>query len=87
MRRFGCLSKNWNNELTCRRGSEVCYEEVENISHHSNCGRCGKPVRQAGDYLRAQLQGACVLFHWRCFTALMRESNQRTTVASARVTQ
>ena len=45
--------------------------------NHRNCERCGKPVRQDSDYLCAQLRGACVLFHWSCFIALMRDSDQR----------
>ena len=44
--------------------------------NYRNCERCGKPVRQDSDYLRAQLRGAFVLFHWSCFIALMRDSNQ-----------
>lgn len=51
--------------------------------NHRNCGRCGKPIRQGIDFLRAQLGGACVLFHWSCFIALMRESNQGNANASA----
>ena len=43
-------------------------------ANHRNCGRCGKLVRQGSDLLRAQLRGRCVLFHWACFIALMRES-------------
>jgi len=45
--------------------------------NHRDCERCGKPVRQDSDYLRAQLRGACVFFHWSCFIALMRDSDQR----------
>ena len=51
--------------------------------NHRNCGRCSKPVRQDSDYLRAQLHGACVLFHWRCFISLMRESNHSNANANA----
>ena len=47
------------------------------LPNHRNCERCGKPVRQDSDYLCAQLRGACVLFHWSCFIALMRDSDQR----------
>jgi hypothetical protein len=42
-----------------------------------NCGRCGKPVRQHSDFLRAHLWGAVLLFHWSCFLREMRESDQR----------
>jgi hypothetical protein len=52
--------------------------------NHRNCGRCGKLVRQGSDFLRAQLHGACVLFHWACFIALMQESNQRNADANER---
>ena len=45
--------------------------------NHRNCKHCGKPVRQDSDYLRAQLRGAFVLFHWSCFIALMRDSDER----------
>ena len=45
-------------------------------TNHRNCGRCGKPVRQGGDYLRLQLRSTVVLFHWYCFIGLMRESDQ-----------
>jgi hypothetical protein len=39
-----------------------------------NCEWCAQPVRQNGDYLRARLHDSCVLFHWSCFIALMRKS-------------
>jgi hypothetical protein len=44
---------------------------------HRNCGLCGKPVRQQSDFLRAQLLGAAVLFHWSCFIREMRAGDQR----------
>lgn len=50
---------------------------------HRQCGRCGEPVRQHSDYLRAQWRGACILFHWACFIQQMRESDQRNADASA----
>lgn len=50
---------------------------------HCNCGRCGKPVRQDGNFLRTHLWSAVVLFHWSCFVRQMRESDQRTAVAGA----
>ena len=53
-------------------------------SNHRNCGRCGKLVRQGSDFLRAQLHGTCVLFHWACFIALMRENNQPNADAKER---
>ncbi len=48
--------------------------------NHPNCEYCGKPVRQSSDYLRAQLRGAAVLFHWFCFIERMRESDQMKSV-------
>jgi hypothetical protein len=45
--------------------------------HHRNCGLCGKPVRQHGDFLHARLWGAAVLFYWSCFIRAMRASDQR----------
>jgi hypothetical protein len=45
--------------------------------NHRVCGLCGKPVRQHGDFLRAQLRGTAVLFHWCCFIRQMRASDQR----------
>jgi hypothetical protein len=51
-------------------------EKARMSANHRNCGRCGKPVRQGSDFLRAQLHGASVLFHWACFLALMRESKR-----------
>ena len=50
--------------------------------NHRNCGRCGKLVRQGSDFLRAQLRGTRVLFHWACFIALMRENDQRNADAN-----
>jgi hypothetical protein len=51
-------------------------------ANHRNCGRCGKLVRQGSDLLRAQLRGTCVLFHWGCFIALMRESKHHPNASS-----
>jgi hypothetical protein len=48
--------------------------EAKSIPNHCNCGRCGKPVRQDGNFLRAHLWGA-VLFHWSCFVGQMRDSD------------
>jgi hypothetical protein len=48
-----------------------------------NCSHCGEPVRNGSDYLRAHLQGACALFHWQCFIALMRENDQRNADGGA----
>ena len=45
--------------------------------NHRNCGRCGKPVRQSSDFLRARLRGVVVLFHWSCFVMQMRENEAR----------
>jgi hypothetical protein len=38
------------------------------------CGRCGKPVRQDSDFLRAHFWGRTAYWHWRCFIQQMRES-------------
>ena len=38
------------------------------------CAHCGKPVRQDSNFLRAHLWGQAVLYHWTCFTKLMKEA-------------
>jgi hypothetical protein len=55
----------------------------ETQAKHSNCGRCGEPVRRGSDFLRAQRWGAVVLLHWECFIQQMRESDQGNANASA----
>jgi hypothetical protein len=78
-----------NNEFLGRsKQLRVCEVPMANSAtdpKHRNCERCGEPVRQHGDYLRAQWRGSCGLFHWACFIQQMRESDQGNADASAGV--
>jgi hypothetical protein len=42
-----------------------------------NCGRCSEPVREDGDFRRAHLRSAVLLFYWSCFVRQMRENDER----------
>ncbi len=55
-------------------GLRCVMAQLRTYPNHRNCGRCGKPVRQDSDCLRAHLCGGVVLFHWGCFVRQMRES-------------
>jgi hypothetical protein len=35
------------------------------------CAFCGRKVKIAEDWVRAQLLTGCAVFHWACFIALM----------------
>jgi hypothetical protein len=40
------------------------------------CERCAKPVKPGSDFLRAHFFGQTAYWHWRCFTELMRASEE-----------
>ena len=44
--------------------------------YQGNCGRCGQKVRTDENYLKAHLWASTAVFHWACFTRLMKEHGE-----------
>jgi hypothetical protein len=42
----------------------------------TNCARCGRKVKPEENWLRAHLRGSTAVFHWSCFTALMKSQGE-----------
>jgi hypothetical protein len=43
------------------------------------CAFCGRKVKIAEDWVRAQLLTGCATFHWACFIALMKGETASST--------
>lgn len=43
------------------------------------CERCGRPIKQDGNFLRAHFVGRTAYWDWRCYQALMLESQSART--------
>ncbi len=46
------------------------------MMYQGNCGRCGQKVRTDENYLKAHLWASTAVFHWTCFTKLMKEHGE-----------
>ena len=44
--------------------------------YQGDCGRCGQKVRTDENYLKAHLWASTAVFHWSCFTTLMKERGE-----------
>jgi hypothetical protein len=44
--------------------------------YQGNCGRCGQKVRTDKNYFKAHLWASAAVFHWACFTRLMKEHGE-----------
>jgi hypothetical protein len=42
------------------------------------CARCGRPVQEDEDFLRAHLWGAVVYLHWQCFLVEIQDAKSST---------
>jgi hypothetical protein len=52
---------------------------MEQRINHRACGRCGMPVRQNADHVKACRWTERAVFHWSCWIALLAERDQLTT--------
>lgn len=48
-----------------------------------NCAHCGRKVQAEQNWLKAHIWASTAVFHWSCFTALMKEHGEQAAEQAA----